>query len=128
MQDESADIGGLFDGFDLGGQWLSRHPGLLLVEFDTDQEEQGARVIGGGEGIQQGIISAADCDREHQCRDKGVQNYVLSLSQQAEESPVADETRLCHSQRRKGSVGLWKKSTAHRHKCSFLELTTPAPP
>jgi len=36
VQDEFADVGGLFDGVDSGGQWLSGHSGLSRLEFDTN--------------------------------------------------------------------------------------------
>ena len=61
--------GDLFDGIDIGGQWLSRHSGLLLVECDTDQEEQKAWVIVCGEGVESGIVSSEDCHWKHQCED-----------------------------------------------------------
>ena len=48
VQDKFADIGSVFDGADLGGQWLSEHLQLLRGEFDTDQEEQELGVVGGG--------------------------------------------------------------------------------
>ena len=48
------------------------------MESDTDQEEQDEGFVGGGKGVQQGIVSAKDFYREHQCQDKGVQNNGTS--------------------------------------------------
>jgi hypothetical protein len=72
VQDEFACVVGLFVCDYFGGQWLSGHSESLCLEFDTDQEEQGRSVIGGGEGVQQGIISSSYSDREYQCEDKGI--------------------------------------------------------
>ena len=52
----------MFDGFDFGGQWLSRHSELLSLEFDTDQEEQKPRVVGCGKGVQSGVVPAENSD------------------------------------------------------------------
>ena len=47
MQDESADVVCVFDGVDVGGQWLSGYSELLCLEFDSDQSEQESSVVGG---------------------------------------------------------------------------------
>ena len=62
MQDEFTDLGGVLDNFDFGGQWLSGHSELLSLEFDADQEEQKPRVVGGGKGVQSGVVPTENRD------------------------------------------------------------------
>ena len=62
MQDEFAGLCSVFVGDHLCGQWLSGHSESLCLEFDPYQKKQRARVVGRGEGVQQGVVSSEDCD------------------------------------------------------------------
>ena len=50
-------------------------------------------------------LSSEDCDREHQCRDKGMQDNGVSIPEQAAQTSVTHKTRLCDTQCRKNVTG-----------------------
>jgi len=52
----------VFDGFDFGGQWLSRHPEILSLEFGADQKEQKLCVVRSGKGVPSGVVPTENCD------------------------------------------------------------------